>query len=45
MTKLPSIKDVDYLRIENKKKELENLKKAMKENKFCNDTPEDSDIY
>ena len=45
VTKLPTSRDVDYLRTENKKKELDNLKKAMKENKFCNDTPEDSDIY
>ncbi len=29
----------------NKEKELSNLKRALKENKFCEDTPEDSDIY
>jgi hypothetical protein len=30
---------------QNKSKELQNLKRALKENKFCDDTPEDSDIY
>lgn len=39
------MREIESLRAENKKKELDNLKRAMKENKFCNDTPEDSDIY
>ena len=33
------------LREKNKRKELNNLKKAMKEKRFCEDAPEDSDIY
>jgi hypothetical protein len=31
--------------MQNKKKELENLKRALRERKFCEDAPEDSDIY
>ena len=45
LTRLPNQKDVDNLKLWNKRKELENLKKAMKERKFCEDTPEDSDLY
>jgi len=33
------------LKQQNKKRELDHLKKAMKEKKFCEDNPEDSDIY
>jgi serine/threonine protein phosphatase PrpC len=33
------------LKLWNKKKELENLRKAMRERKFCEDAPEDSDLY
>ena len=33
------------MKAQNRQKELENLKKAMKEKKFCEDSPEDSDNY
>ena len=45
LTRLPSQKEVQSLKNQNRLKELENLKKAMKEKKFCEDSPEDSDIY
>lgn len=45
LTRLPQYSEVETLKQMNKKKELENLRKAMKERKFCEDSPEDSDIY
>ncbi len=45
LTKLPSEKEILTLKNMNRSKELSNLKKALKDNKFCNDSPEDSDIY
>lgn len=45
LTKLPSYKEVQTLKSQNKLKELHNLKKALNDNKFCADTPDDSDMY
>ncbi|CDW86953.1 UNKNOWN [Stylonychia lemnae] len=45
LTRLPQHKEVEQLKSQNKQKELENLKKAMKERKFCEDSPDDSDNY
>eukprot|EP00347_Sterkiella_histriomuscorum_P001361 403372331 len=45
LTRLPQPREVESLKAQNRQKELENLKKAMKEKKFCEDSPEDSDNY
>jgi serine/threonine protein phosphatase PrpC len=45
LTRLPNAKEVESLKYQNKQKQLENLKKAMKERKFCEDQPDDSDNY
>jgi protein phosphatase PTC7 len=45
LTKLPGNKEVNSLKKQNKSKELTNLKNAISMNRFCEDKPEDSDIY
>ena len=45
LTKLPGDKEVLQLKKQNNKKELKNLRSAIAQNRFCEDKPEDSDIY
>ena len=45
LTRLPGQKEVDNLKKQNKTKEVQSLQKALNENNFCCDSPEDSDIY
>lgn len=45
LTKLPSEKEIINLRMQNKRRELESLKKALKDKIFFQDQPEQGDIY
>lgn len=45
LTRLPQQREVLSLKAQNRQRELENLKKAIREKRFCEDSPEDSDNY
>ena len=45
VTRLPTIRELDVLRMNGLECELHNLRQALKKRTFCEDQPEDSDIY
>ena len=45
LTKLPGQCEVESLKRQGKHKELDNLRRAIKQDRFCRDTPEDADSY
>ena len=45
VTRLPTIRGLEYLRKNGHDSELNNLRSALKKKTFCEDQPEDSDIY
>ena len=45
ITRLPTNTDIEFLRAKGRYNELNLLKKALANNQFCNDQPEDSELY